>query len=62
MFWSVAIMGKQQDGVGKNEPISTEDLEKLLELLTTIRYGSVTLIVQDGKVVQIDRNEKMRLK
>lgn len=54
-------MGKQQDGVGKNEPISTEDLKKLLELLTTIRYGSVTLIVQDGKVVQIDRNEKMRL-
>jgi hypothetical protein len=55
-------MGKQQNGVGKNEPISNEDLEKLLELLTTIRYGSVTLIVQDGKVVQIDRNEKMRLK
>lgn len=26
-----------------------------------IKYGSITLIVQDGKVVQIDKTEKNRL-
>lgn len=42
--------------------ISDEHLTKLLNLLSEIKYGSVTLIVQDGVVVQIERNEKMRLK
>jgi hypothetical protein len=29
--------------------------------MKTVRYGSVTLIIQDGIVIQIDRNEKLRL-
>lgn len=33
-------------------------LEKMLE---TLKYGSITLVVQDGKIVQIDKNEKVRL-
>ncbi len=43
-------------------PISDEDLQRLLGLLETIRFGSITLVVQDGKVIQIEKNEKMRLK
>jgi len=43
-------------------PLSPADLQRLLELISTIKYGSVTLVIQDGKVVQIDKNEKMRLK
>jgi len=27
-----------------------------------IKYGSITLIVQDGKVIQIDKTEKIRIK
>lgn len=45
-----------------SDTISEENLKKLLDLLKTIKYGSVTLVVQDGVVVQIERNEKLRLK
>ena len=37
-------------------------IEKLKAMLSTMNYGSVTLIVQDNVVVQIERNEKIRLK
>jgi hypothetical protein len=33
-------------------------VEQMLEKLT---FGSITLVVQDGKVVQIEKNEKVRL-
>jgi len=36
-------------------------LKELLLLLGDLRYGSVTLIVQDGRLVQMERNEKIRL-
>ncbi|KAB2492213.1 YezD family protein [Priestia endophytica] len=39
-----------------------EALQKTEELLQTIQYGSVTLVIQDGKVVGIDKVEKIRLK
>ncbi|WNF38159.1 YezD family protein [Bacillaceae bacterium IKA-2] len=34
---------------------------KVQEMLKEIKYGSITLVVQDGKVIQIERNEKHRL-
>lgn len=43
------------------EPLSPEIEHLLLEALRGIRYGQVLLIVQDGKVVQIDRTEKVRI-
>jgi hypothetical protein len=33
-------------------------LEKMME---TLKFGSITLVVQDGKIVQIEKNEKVRL-
>jgi hypothetical protein len=33
-------------------------LEKMLE---TLKFGSITLVIQDGKIVQIDKIEKIRL-
>jgi hypothetical protein len=47
---------------GSNDSLSPEDLKRLLDLVKTVRYGSVTLVIQDGKVIQIDKNEKMRLR
>ncbi|MBQ6029725.1 MAG: YezD family protein [Treponema sp.] len=32
------------------------------EIISQIKYGSVSLVVQDGIVVQIESNEKFRLK
>jgi hypothetical protein len=30
--------------------------------LKELRYGTVSLLIQDGKVIQIDKSEKVRLK
>ncbi|PLT31922.1 DUF2292 domain-containing protein [Peribacillus deserti] len=30
-------------------------------MLAEVKYGSITLVVQDGKVIQIEKNEKVRL-
>ncbi len=35
---------------------------KIRETLREIRYGTVTLVIQDGRVIQIDKSEKIRLK
>lgn len=37
-------------------------LEKIKAMLNTMSYGSITLIIQDNYVVQIEKNEKIRLK
>ncbi len=39
-----------------------EALTKVRKLVGDIKYGSVTLVVQDGVVVQIERQEKIRIK
>lgn len=53
--------------MGHNPPqdrdiISKAVLEKLMEAIKSIKHGSVTLIIQDGHVIQIDKSEKLRLK
>jgi hypothetical protein len=38
------------------------DLEKIIrDALRSIRFGTVTLVVQDGRVIQVDKNEKIRI-
>ncbi len=40
-----------------------KDIEaRLRQAIREIRFGSVTLVIQDGQVVQIDKSEKVRLK
>ncbi|MFC0237327.1 YezD family protein [Fictibacillus sp. 7GRE50] len=31
-------------------------------MLSSIKFGSITLVVQDGKVIQLEKNEKVRIK
>ena len=33
----------------------------LRNALRSIRFGTVTLVIQDGRIIQIERNEKFRL-
>lgn len=35
--------------------------KKILEALHGIRYGSVEIIIHDGRIVQIERKEKLRI-
>jgi len=38
------------------------DLEKIVkDALKAVRFGTVTLVVQDGRVIQVDKNEKIRM-
>jgi len=40
----------------------SRELEKLVrDALKSIRFGTVSLVVQDGRVIQVDKNEKIRL-
>jgi hypothetical protein len=46
-------------------PLSQDEQEVILQvvrLLRKVRYGTVLLVVQDGKVVQIEMAEKIRLR
>ena len=38
------------------------NLKKIADMIKDIRYGSLTIIVQDGKIIQIDKTEKVRIK
>ncbi|MBS3906165.1 MAG: YezD family protein [Syntrophaceae bacterium] len=45
-----------------NFKINEEELlSHILKAIRSIRYGYVQIIVQDSKVVQIDKTEKIRL-
>jgi hypothetical protein len=44
----------------ERDPTSNFTLAEIRASLKNMRYGSVTIIIQDGVVVQIDRVEKRR--
>jgi hypothetical protein len=39
-----------------------ELLRQVAKAIQSIRYGSVTIIVHDGRVTEVQRNEKLRIK
>ncbi|MBI5178039.1 MAG: YezD family protein [Nitrospinae bacterium] len=48
----------------RNETVSDHGnipVAQIVEAIKSIRHGYVQIIVQDGKVVQIDRTEKIRV-
>ncbi|HZO87643.1 MAG TPA: YezD family protein [Chthonomonadaceae bacterium] len=42
-------------------PLPAFPAEAIQEAVESIRYGIVQLIIQDGRVIQIDKTEKIRL-
>jgi hypothetical protein len=41
--------------------LDENSLRELNEVLASLKHGSVTLVIQNGRVVQIEKNEKIRL-
>jgi hypothetical protein len=39
---------------------SAELLRRIAEVIASVRYGSVEIVIQDARVVQIERKEKFR--
>lgn len=52
----------QENSEQSKVPISKEDIDKLYEMAKTLKFGSITLVFQDGKLIQIEKNEKVRVK
>jgi hypothetical protein len=50
---------KYQDAL--SNVLGEKFFKDLAAILSTLQFGSVTLIVQNGKVIQIEKNEKFRL-
>ena len=45
----------------KTISVSREALAIIVDFIQSISYGTVTLIVQDGRLLQIERTDKIRL-
>lgn len=43
----------------ENLELALQNIEKMIE---SLRYGTITVVVQDHYVVQIEKNEKIRFK
>ena len=37
-------------------------VEKIENLISGMKYGTITIVVQDGHIVQLEKNEKIRIK
>ena len=46
---------------GDGLPLSCELLLELQRALSSIRFGTVELVIHDGRVVQLERREKIRV-
>jgi hypothetical protein len=46
---------------GHPSDVDARALSKVRDALSGLRYGAVTVVVQDGVVVQVERTEKVRL-
>jgi hypothetical protein len=44
----------------QREPRLSEIATQLSDILQDIRFGSIEIIIHEGKVVQIERKEKLR--
>jgi hypothetical protein len=53
----------RNDGAMTAEPLdrTREALDRIQAALRGLRYGTVTAVVQDGVIVQVDRTEKVRI-
>lgn len=54
-------MGQKENYTGHRLAISQSQIQQIQKLANTIRYGSITLVFQDGILVQIDKSEKIRI-
>jgi hypothetical protein len=51
-------MTQNLDQKPRPKQLPIEEIERAVE---SVRYGVVQLIIQDGRIVQIDKTEKIRL-
>ena len=62
----MAIIGHMKSTFHPTEVIAEQKIprhvqQRILRAVADIRYGSVEVVIQDGKVVQIESREKQRI-
>lgn len=62
MYGIEKVKAFSPEAVISEDIISQENLNRIFRYLKGIRFGTVTLIIQDGKVIQVEKTEKIRLK
>jgi hypothetical protein len=55
------MMSKGGCMMGSKEQNFSDVAARIERMLSTLKYGSITLVIQDGKVIQLERKEKERL-
>ncbi len=60
--WTMTAEKPAERNEERKKQLSEEMIEQLRIMASTVKFGSITLIIQDGKIVQIDKNEKIRFK
>lgn len=53
---------KQPTQQTESNPGAEKALDRVQQALRGLRYGTVTVTVQDGVVVQVERTERVRLR
>jgi hypothetical protein len=63
----IGLMSSQTSTPAPTDAVSTDGLRlpqallhELREALRAIRYGTIELVIHDGRVVQLERREKVR--
>jgi hypothetical protein len=60
----VTVATPRSERAARGDRVEDEELERVVRevraALSQIRYGSVEIVVQDSRVVQIERREKVR--
>lgn len=54
-------MGQEKRNETHRQAIGAGQVKQIQELAETIRYGTITLVFQDGILIQIEKNEKIRI-
>ncbi len=58
---NMSSLQESQNHATHNKPAASPQVEKeILRALQDLAYGSVEIVVHDGRVVQIERKEKVR--
>lgn len=59
LLFSLRVLEKRRGRIGKKELHNNKEI--LLEAVKDIQFGSVTVHIQDGKIVYIEKTEKIKV-
>ncbi len=48
-------------GIQTGTELTRQQIDVINNLLEGLKFGNIVLIIQDGKIIQIDKTEKHRL-